>query len=482
MRINYYDDGWKFPPEEEKRERPQAPDTAVPIPAEEKAPAPDPAAVPPTRGEVQAVVALDGHPPRRRGRKPGRRAQRKEKRRSGVAGFFVCLLLIAALTGTAVWLNGGVSSWRDVFSQQFWDRWQGTLPSDPALPSDGPSQPADPDWEPSWKERDWTEDLDKTAIPTAQPAGDAVLTVNAAGETLSPGDIYVKLSPSIVGVRVIGETSASLGTGVILSPDGYIVTNAHVVAGGKEASVLLSTNYRLPARLVGYDKETDLAVLKVNAVGLPAADFGDSEALRVGDLAYAIGNPLGEELRGTMTDGIISAIDRSISAENGEMTLLQTTAALNSGNSGGALCNAAGQVIGITNMKMMSDEETIEGLGFAIPTKSVKTVVDEIIATGSFRGWPMLGVTVTNHYDENGAPDGAEVMSVVEGSDAYAKGIRVGQVIVAANGAPVSGIDELLAAKKDLQVGDTLTLTVRSDKGKAVDITVTMMSTREMGS
>ncbi len=336
----------------------------------------------------------------------------------------------------------------------------------------------------SWeKERDWTADLADTAIERA-PVGDGTtLTLTEAGaEQLTPSAIYEKLSPSIVGVRVLAGEKVSMGTGVILSPDGYIVTNAHVVAGGQQVDILLATNHRLYAQLVGYDKETDLAVLKVNAVNLPVAEFGDSSALRVGDPAYAIGNPLGEELRGTMTDGIISAVDRSVSAQNGEMTLLQTSAALNSGNSGGALCNAAGQVVGITNMKMMADDETLEGLGFAIPSASVKTVVDEIIATGSFRGWPMLGVTVTNHYDESGSPDGAEVVSVTEGSNAWSKGIRPGHIITAANGVPVTGIDELLAAKKDLKVGDVLVLTVRDGRGRTMQVRVIMMSTREMES
>ena len=148
---------------------------------------------------------------------------------------------------------------------------------------------------------------------------------------------------------------------------------------------------------MGYDASTDLAVLKVETEGLVPAEFGDSSALYVGEPAYAIGNPLGEELRGTMTDGIISAIDRSVDASNGEMTLLQTTAAINPGSSGGALVNASGQVVGITNMKMMSNWETIEGLGFAIPTALAKEVVDQIIDTGSYAGVPSIGITAVSY-------------------------------------------------------------------------------------
>ena len=250
-----------------------------------------------------------------------------------------------------------------------------------------------------------------------------------------------------------------------MSEDGYIITNSHVIEGCGAVDVVLQDERVFQALLVGQDAQSDLAVLKIDCAGLTPAQFGDSTLLEVGDTVAAIGNPLGEELRGTMTDGIISAIDRTVTVDGKDMTLVQTTAALNSGNSGGALVNAGGQVVGITNMKMMSYWDTIEGLGFAIPTASAKPVVDQIIDKGYYPGRPALGVTVRNQTAYEGQPAGAYVENVERKSDAYAQGIRSGNVIVRANGVLVSTIDDLEKAKEGLQVGDTMTLEVWTGRG-----------------
>ena len=205
--------------------------------------------------------------------------------------------------------------------------------------------------------------------------------------------------------------------------------------------------------------QTDLAVLKIDAQDLDPAEFGDSAALQVGDTVLAIGNPLGEELRGTMTDGIISAINRDVDVDGYTMVLLQTTAALNSGNSGGALINDRGQVVGITNLKMESYDSTVEGLGFASPTATVKTVVDELIAHGVVTGRPTIGVTVRTVMAYGSIPGGARVESIQTGSDAYGK-LEVGDIIVEANGVEIASIDDLLAVKEALQAGDILSLRV----------------------
>lgn len=269
-----------------------------------------------------------------------------------------------------------------------------------------------------------------------------------------------------------------LGTGVVMSSDGYIITNAHVISGAEKASVVFSDGSRANALLVGYDGETDLAVLKVDKQGLTPAVFGDSSQLQVGDPAYAIGNPLGEELRGTMTDGIISAIDRTVDMDGQSMTLLQTTAALNSGNSGGALINAAGQVVGITNMKMMSDWETIEGLGFAVPTAQAKVVVDQIISLGYYTGRPTLGITVQDHFDADGNPDGAEVVNVKKLSDGCGK-LFAGDVIVAAQDIPVTCTDDLLRIKDWLMVGEDLRLQVWTGE-EVVEVPVRLMRSSDL--
>lgn len=480
MRNNYYDSPWRWDPkkgEEQEQKGEELPGSpvkpSVPAPYGE-VPAPS------VQGPVRVFTSQEqlGYTPELRQKKP----RPVRRRKTGLPGFFLCLALLLGLVGGAVYLNGGVDP--GAFStngfQGIWDTIENWGKGDDWQKGDDPGV-QDPD---QWgfapfEEEDWLEALKDTAIRSAPTGDGTTLPLTGAGEALTPQAIYEKLSPSIVGIRVTVDLGYNLGTGVIMSEDGYIITNAHVIAGGKSVDVLFADDSRRGAFLVGYDSEYDLAVLKVQATGLPVAEFGDSDTLLVGDPAWAIGNPLGEELRGTMTDGIVSAINRDVGAENGQMTLIQTTAALNSGNSGGALINAAGQVIGITNMKMMSDEETIEGLGFAIPTRSVKLVVDEIIQNGFYQGSPLLGITVRTNYDEKDQPAGAYIVSVEPKSDAYVQGLRPGHVIVGANGQKVTTMEDLLAAKEGLTFGDTLTMEVITLRGTHT-VTVKLMSRRDM--
>lgn len=319
-----------------------------------------------------------------------------------------------------------------------------------------------------------------TTVEQAEPLGDFTLTLQPqpGGAALSFQDIYTRAIPSIVSIRGTQESGASLGTGVVASAGGYIITNAHVIEGCSEVDVTLWDESVYPAKLVGRDGESDLAVLKIEAQGLTPAQFGDSSGLQVGDVALAIGNPLGEDLRGTMTDGIISAINRDLLVDGNSMVLIQTTAALNSGNSGGALLNAYGQVVGITNMKMSSYYDTVEGLGFAIPSTTVKTVADALIAQGHVSGRPTVGITVRALTGEAaeayGAPEGVRVESVEPASDAYAQGVQVGDVIVQANGTDVATIDDLNAVKAGLGVGDTILLHIYRD-GDYLDIPVALV-------
>lgn len=389
------------------------------------------------------------------------------RRGRGAGRFALLLALILVLTGTGVLLNGGLPELQrpGEWMEGIWDELD---------PNAG--------WDEYEDYNDnWVTQLEDTTMPLS-PIGDGtVLELHPPEETeLDPRVIYAQVAPSVVGLRIYTGQGMGTATGVVMTDTGYIITNAHVVAGAERVSVILSDDGdRADALLVGYDASTDLAVLKVDAQGLIPAVFGDSALLHVGEPAYAIGNPLGEELRGTMTDGIISAIDRSVDASNGEMTLLQTTAAINPGSSGGALVNASGQVVGITNMKMMSSWETIEGLGFAIPTSLAKEVVDQIIATGSYVGAPSIGITVVTQPATAESPAGACVRVVEEGSDAYTKGIRPGDVITAANGAVVETTQDLLRAKEGLKVGDTLTLTIWKD-GRERKVSVRLMGKNEM--
>ncbi|MGI6029063.1 MAG: S1C family serine protease [Candidatus Heteroscillospira sp.] len=306
------------------------------------------------------------------------------------------------------------------------------------------------------------------------------LTVNNSGATrLTIQEVYEKCSPSIVAITAELENGYySWGTGVIFSGDGYIITNSHVLDGAVEAKVTLQDDSEYPARLVGCDSTSDLAVIKIDAEGLTPADFGSSDKLRVGDDVVAIGNPMGEELRGTMTDGIVSAINREVYMDGNTMTLIQTNAQINEGNSGGALIDMSGRVIGITNMKMMSYTSSVEGLGFAIPTSTVKPVVDEILSSGFVAGRPGIGVTVGGidaaSQEEFDIPAGLYVSEVTPGSGADLAGIVPGDIITAADGTEVFTTADLNAAKGDLGVGDIITLTVWRD-GEYTDCPVEIM-------
>ena len=308
---------------------------------------------------------------------------------------------------------------------------------------------------------------DDILIPPAETGTGVTLTLApTVGPDMSLQDIYTKVNPSVVGViAYLDGEEYSWGTGVVFTADGYIVTNAHVLSGSDAAVIRFSDSSEYEAKLVGSDTATDLAVLKIEGKNLPFASFANSDSCRVGDAVVAIGNPLGQEYAGTMTNGIISAIDRSVSNNGYSMTLLQTNAALNEGNSGGPLINMHGQVIGITNMKIMySYYATVEGIGFAIPSSVIKTVVDAIIENGIVPGHPALGIVAgsvsaeaVELYD---MPMGVYVTEVHENSDAHRQGLRPGDVITSVNGTPVASVAEVNALKEGLAVGDSITAEV----------------------
>ena len=322
---------------------------------------------------------------------------------------------------------------------------------------------------------------EKTTIPRIQgEAGVSLVCTAPAGEKLSIQDMYEKVNPSTVLVVADKGEQASIGTGVIMTEDGYIITNAHVISGGKDCWIALDTGYTYDAKLVGYSEERDLAVLKaVDAADLPAASFGDSDLCRVGDTVYAIGNPLGVELRGTLTDGIISAINRDVQVDGRVMTLLQTTAALNNGNSGGPLINEYGQVVGINTLKMSGNgsemEATVEGLGFAVPISDACFVVNDIIANGRFRGVPVLGVMVLESTDNGGQ---VSVYTVSEGGGAEEAGLLPGDVLLRADGQTLHSIHDLMAVRRMHLVGDTMTLTVLRD-GQTFDADVPLYASED---
>ena len=283
---------------------------------------------------------------------------------------------------------------------------------------------------------------------------------------LSLQSIYDKAIDSVVSILCTTSSGQSSGTGVVLSANGYIVTNAHVVSDAQVIGVLLSDERELSATLVGADAVSDLAVLYVNATDLSPAEFGDSSVLRVGDAVVAIGDPLGITLRGSMTDGIISAINRDITTGGRTMTVIQTNAALNSGNSGGPLLNCYGQVIGINTMKIGDyvNSSGVEGLGFAIPSTTVQDIVNQLISQGYVSGRPSLGISgeaLPSAYQRfYNLPAGLYITSVEEGSDAETLGILPGDILVGIDDSQITDSDSLTTLLYSYQAGDTVELII----------------------
>lgn len=277
----------------------------------------------------------------------------------------------------------------------------------------------------------------------------------------------------------------SAGTGFIISEDGYIVTNAHCIydtseyQAGKaiEVSVLFSDESEVEANIIAYDIETDIAVLKVNKTGLKPAVIGDSNDLMVGELVIAVGNPLGFDLFGSVTSGIVSALNREISVNERSMSLIQTDAAINSGNSGGPLLNSCGQVIGINSSKMSSSYgmPSVEGLGFAIPISDAKVIIDDLINYQYVTGRPQIGIStndITETYSRYlNLPMGVYVLSVMPDSAAEKAGILQGDVIIDVDGKAITTAAELNEIISEHKAGDEIVLTV-SRYGEDIKITL----------
>ena len=372
--------------------------------------------------------------------------------------------------------------------------------SAPSSPLPGEDEKQEDRWE---DYRDFREFFEDYFSPTEEkatcdiprvdsfPGGELVLAPE--GEELSLQEIYKRCAPWVVGIRAYPDPDSRddyyWGTGIVATEDGVIITNAHVVtSNGKvpcRATVILSDDTEHEALLIGYDTRSDVALLKIDARGLMPAEFCDTASMEVGDSVAAIGNPLQEEFRSSMTEGIISGIDRGISYNGATMTLIQITAPINEGNSGGPLLNRSGQVIGITNMKMSSryiGSVSIEGVSFAIPATTVKTVADSILRCGEMRGRPALGITVGAIPDKAkkqfDLPEGLYISAVSAGSDCEAKGILPGDVLLAVNGESVTENRQVLDVIQKLSVGDTLTLTIwrqEKDESRRFDVTVALV-------
>ncbi len=304
-----------------------------------------------------------------------------------------------------------------------------------------------------------------------------------SGEALTIAEISAKVSPSVVSITTTvqtsnrfgrSETSSGSGSGIIFAENGYILTNNHVIDGAESISVRLFTGTEYTATIIGSDSQTDLAVLKIEADNLPFVTMGDSDNLQVGDLAVAIGNPLGE-LSGTVTTGIISATDREITIDNETMNLLQTDAAVNPGNSGGALCNAYGEVIGVVNAK--TSALGVEGLGFAIPINDAKPVIEELLQNGYVSGRATMNVSVQEVTAQTAAffrmEAGVYVAEATSGGAADRAGIKAGDRIVSADDKEIETAADLKSVIESHSVGDLLNVVISRNSSEA-SLTLTL--------
>ena len=345
------------------------------------------------------------------------------------------------------------------------------------FPAAGPSGSGLPDKEePSSILRIFSED--SCTIPRCATAPEVHMTLLAPDDTvLAPQDIFARVCPSTVTVAcTLGGGKTSIGTGVLLTEDGYFLTNAHVINGASECIMVTDEGTIYEAQLVGCEPEEDLAVLRaVDARGLTPAEFCDSDYCVVGDGAYAIGNPMSLSLRGTFTQGMISGVQRQMVVDGNTYTMLQTTAALNNGNSGGPLINDRGQVIGINTMKLSKQvsesQASVEGLGFALPSNFVSFVVNDILAVGEFRGVPTFGFTIITR--ELDGQRHVVVRSVENGSPAEKVGVQVGDVLLQVDHVTLHENWDLLDYRHELHAGDTVTLTILRN-GETLRLAVTL--------
>jgi len=304
-----------------------------------------------------------------------------------------------------------------------------------------------------------------------QPAAQG--QTGTAHEKLTDDVIAEKVGPTVVGIINKGtffqqDINQGSGSGIIINADGHIVTNEHVISGASSISVILNDGKEYPATIVGSDVRTDIAVIKVD-VGkdLPFAIFGDSSDLKTGESVIAIGNPLGQEFAGTVTKGVISALNRTVDIDGKQLNLIQTDAAINPGNSGGALVNSYGEVIGINSVKIMTSN--VEGMGFAIPINEVKPVVSDLMENGYVKGRPIIGISGREITDDMSKiynyPVGVYVISVSPFSGAERAGILAGDVVVKVEGQDVKTIADINKIRDDHKVGDKLSFEISRPTG-----------------
>ena len=309
-------------------------------------------------------------------------------------------------------------------------------------------------------------DKEKVVISKVENTTDNSAAQLSTTTNFSVAQVAAKSGPSVVEIKTEQVQAGNgwlsnyvldgAGSGVIVSEDGYILTNAHVVEGATTIQVTTSDGTDYQAKLVGSDTQSDVAVIKIEAQGLAAATIGTSENLVVGEPVVAIGNPLGE-LGGSVTDGIISAVTRSVTIDSNTMNVIQTNAAISPGNSGGGLFNANGELIGIVNAKSAS--ENAEGIGFALPIDEVMEVATDLMNVGYVTNRPALGVTLQTISYIDGSSS-LVVSGFADNSQAQSAGLKVGDVIIGADGTSISAFADLRSIINSKSIGDSITLTV----------------------
>ena len=319
----------------------------------------------------------------------------------------------------------------------------------------------------------------KTTIRQSNRTASEITVKQVSGQTLmSPAEVYastvnsvVSINCSSVSTNIFGQSvqSASSGSGFIITQDGYIVTNHHVISGASSVTVTLYDGTEYPATVVGSDRDYDVAVLKINATDLQPVTLGNSSSVNVGDTALAIGNPLGE-LTFSMSQGIVSCCDRAINVDGTPFNMIQVDASINPGNSGGPLMNLYGEVVGIVSAKYSSfSNTTVEGLGFAIPIGDVQAIITDIMENGQVTDKPSFGITAGTMTEQMAAQyqieqkSGAFVYSVNKGGAGEKAGLRMGDVITKVDSTDITSMEDLTAAKKGHKAGDTVTVTYFRD-------------------
>lgn len=403
-----------------------------------------------------------------------RQPDRRPRKGVTLTQMIACLLVMAVLSSglTALLLKGGNTTSQAESTTTTQDNTIVVDESKSNTEDSTQSQPADTA-RPS-------ENLQVSSATTLTPAITSSVIQNSMSSVVG---IYLSAT-TINYTGASEEEDLGSGSGVIITSDGYIVTNNHVVEGGQNIRVCLQDGSEYEATLIGTDSYSDLAVIKIDATGLPAATLGTSSSMTVGDPVFAVGNPLGV-LSSSVSQGIISGLDRTINVDGHNMTLMQTDAAVNPGNSGGGLFNANGELIGIVNAKSYGLD--VEGIGFAIPMDTAKSIIMDLIDLGYVTGRPYLGISMQDvalrfgsGYSSNpffsfggNYVTGVQVVAVEEGSPAQNAGLQVNDVIVGLNDQEITGTSQLSALLYEYKVGDTVTISVlRGNETQQLSVTL----------